>query len=136
MKILLNITINQNSYIDIIIIFSTFEMQKFNTLFITVKKLNYERNLGYPSIESNLLTTLIDEFPNGAAATCLSHQFIISPRCSRYCVTPILRRAVTMNNFLFSKRSEGNLVGVNPELVKVVRRALELTAVDFIVNGV
>ncbi|WP_025120657.1 MULTISPECIES: M15 family metallopeptidase [unclassified Serratia (in: enterobacteria)] len=38
-----------------------------------------------------------------------------------------------MNNFRFSKRSEGNLVGVNPALVKVVRRALELTTVDFIV---
>lgn len=38
-----------------------------------------------------------------------------------------------MNNFRFSKRSEGNLVGVNPALVKVVRRALELTPVDFIV---
>ncbi|WP_431221711.1 M15 family metallopeptidase [Serratia sp. L9] len=35
------------------------------------------------------------------------------------------------NNFRFSQRSEGNLVGVNPALVKVVRRALELTAVDF-----
>ncbi|MFQ0831239.1 M15 family metallopeptidase [Serratia fonticola] len=38
-----------------------------------------------------------------------------------------------MSNFKFSKRSEGNLVGVNPALVKVVRRALEITAVDFIV---
>ncbi|MEX2952558.1 M15 family metallopeptidase [Serratia fonticola] len=37
------------------------------------------------------------------------------------------------NNFRFSLRSEGNLKGVNPALVKVVRRALELTAVDFIV---
>jgi hypothetical protein len=33
--------------------------------------------------------------------------------------------------FKFSKRSEGNLAGVNPDLVKVVRRALELSAVDF-----
>ncbi len=40
---------------------------------------------------------------------------------------------MAVNNFRFSKRSEGNLVGVNPDLVKVVRRALELTAVDFIV---
>jgi peptidoglycan L-alanyl-D-glutamate endopeptidase CwlK len=35
------------------------------------------------------------------------------------------------NSFRFSKRSEGNLAGVNPALVKVVRRALELTVVDF-----
>ncbi|HFV9291649.1 TPA: M15 family metallopeptidase [Serratia fonticola] len=38
-----------------------------------------------------------------------------------------------MPNFSFSKRSEGNLVGVNSALVKVVRRALEITTVDFIV---
>ncbi|WP_447881313.1 M15 family metallopeptidase [Serratia fonticola] len=38
-----------------------------------------------------------------------------------------------MNNFRFSKRSEGNLIGVNPALVKVVRCALEITTVDFIV---
>lgn len=38
-----------------------------------------------------------------------------------------------MPNFSFSKRSEGNLVGVNPALVRVVRRALEITPVDFIV---
>lgn len=37
------------------------------------------------------------------------------------------------NNFCFSLRSEGNLKGVNPALVKVVRRALEITTVDFIV---
>ncbi|MEG1111405.1 MAG: M15 family metallopeptidase [Hafnia sp.] len=37
------------------------------------------------------------------------------------------------NNFRFSPRSEGNLNGVNPNLVKVIRRALELTPVDFIV---
>ncbi|HIC2865035.1 M15 family metallopeptidase [Citrobacter freundii] len=37
------------------------------------------------------------------------------------------------NNFRFSHRSEGNLNGVNPNLVKVIRRALELTPVDFIV---
>ncbi|HAU5699529.1 TPA: M15 family peptidase [Citrobacter freundii] len=37
------------------------------------------------------------------------------------------------NNFRFSQRSEGNLNGVNPNLVKVIRRALELTPVDFIV---
>lgn len=37
------------------------------------------------------------------------------------------------NNFRFSKRSEGNLKGVNPALVNVVRRALEITPVDFIV---
>ncbi|AHG18307.1 peptidase M15 [Chania multitudinisentens RB-25] len=38
-----------------------------------------------------------------------------------------------MSNFKFSKRSEDNLKGVNPNLVKVVRCALELSAVDFIV---
>lgn len=36
-------------------------------------------------------------------------------------------------NFKFSQRSENNLKGVNPELVKVIRRALEITPVDFIV---
>lgn len=35
--------------------------------------------------------------------------------------------------FTFSKRSEGNLEGVNSALVGVVRRALELSPVDFIV---
>ncbi|EES9562135.1 TPA: M15 family metallopeptidase [Escherichia coli] len=37
------------------------------------------------------------------------------------------------SNFKFSQRSESNLKGVNPDLVKVIRRALELTPVDFIV---
>ncbi|PNM24255.1 peptidase M15 [Yersinia enterocolitica] len=37
------------------------------------------------------------------------------------------------SNFRFSQRSEGNLKGVNADLVKVVRRALELSTVDFIV---
>ena len=36
------------------------------------------------------------------------------------------------NNFKFSQRSENNLKGVNPDLVKVIRRALEITPVDFI----
>ncbi|KFK94574.1 MULTISPECIES: M15 family metallopeptidase [unclassified Serratia (in: enterobacteria)] len=36
-----------------------------------------------------------------------------------------------MTNFKFSQRSESSLVGVNPALVKVVRRALELSTVDF-----
>lgn len=35
------------------------------------------------------------------------------------------------NNFLFSERSEGNLSGVNPALVAIARRALQLSAVDF-----
>ncbi|HBE9077934.1 M15 family metallopeptidase [Serratia fonticola] len=35
------------------------------------------------------------------------------------------------NKFIFSKRSEGNLAGVDPALVKVVRRALEISTVDF-----
>lgn len=37
------------------------------------------------------------------------------------------------SNFKFSQRSETNLNGVNPDLVKVIRRALEITPVDFIV---
>lgn len=36
-----------------------------------------------------------------------------------------------MSNFKFSQRSEKNLAGVNPDLVKVVRRALEISPVDF-----
>lgn len=35
--------------------------------------------------------------------------------------------------YRFSKRSEDNLVGVHPDLVRVARRALELTDVDFVV---
>lgn len=35
--------------------------------------------------------------------------------------------------FKFSQRSENNLTGVNPTLIKVIRRALEITPVDFIV---
>lgn len=38
-----------------------------------------------------------------------------------------------MSNFTFSTRSENNLKGVNADLVKVVRRALELTTQDFVV---
>jgi peptidoglycan LD-endopeptidase CwlK len=37
-----------------------------------------------------------------------------------------------MNNFTFSKRSRQNLSGVHPDLCRVVKRALELTRVDFI----
>lgn len=37
------------------------------------------------------------------------------------------------NNFKFSQRSDTNLKGVNPDLVRVIRRTLELTPVDFIV---
>ncbi|MBS0055537.1 M15 family metallopeptidase [Yersinia sp. KBS0713] len=33
--------------------------------------------------------------------------------------------------FIFGKASENNLTGVHPDLVKVVRRALELTPMDF-----
>lgn len=36
-----------------------------------------------------------------------------------------------MSNFKFSQRSETNLKGVNPDLVKIVRRALQLSPVDF-----
>lgn len=35
------------------------------------------------------------------------------------------------NNFKFSQRSENNLRSVHPDLVKVVRLALELSPVDF-----
>ncbi|MGP6378200.1 M15 family metallopeptidase [Yersinia bercovieri] len=35
------------------------------------------------------------------------------------------------NKFIFGKASENNLNGVHPDLVKVVRRALELTPIDF-----
>lgn len=35
------------------------------------------------------------------------------------------------NNFKFSQRSENNLRGVHPDLVKVVRLALEFSPVDF-----
>ena len=38
-----------------------------------------------------------------------------------------------MSEFNFSKRSEENLRGVHPDLVKVIRRALELTDIDFMV---
>ncbi len=44
---------------------------------------------------------------------------------------------VGMNNFKFGKRSEQCLVGVKPELVKVVRLALTKSAVDFaVIEGV
>lgn len=36
-------------------------------------------------------------------------------------------------SFKFSKRSEDNLKGVNPDLEKVIRRTLEISPVDFIV---
>ncbi len=36
-----------------------------------------------------------------------------------------------ISNFRFSARSDNNLKGVNADLVKVVRRALELSTVDF-----
>ncbi|SUB82038.1 Uncharacterised protein [Pragia fontium] len=38
-----------------------------------------------------------------------------------------------MSNYRFSKRSEENLRGVNPRLVKVIRHALEITKRDFTV---
>ncbi|CNI62800.1 M15 family metallopeptidase [Yersinia pekkanenii] len=38
-----------------------------------------------------------------------------------------------VNNFGFSKRSEVNLVNVHPALVRVARRAIQLTSVDFTV---
>lgn len=36
--------------------------------------------------------------------------------------------------FSFSSRSENNLVGVHPDLVRVARRALELSPVDFAIT--
>lgn len=36
-----------------------------------------------------------------------------------------------MHNFIFGQASEKNLNGVHPDLVKVARRALELSPVDF-----
>lgn len=36
-----------------------------------------------------------------------------------------------MSNFKFSQRSENNLKGVNSDLVKIVRRTLQLSPVDF-----
>lgn len=39
-----------------------------------------------------------------------------------------------MNKFKFSQRSENNLKGVHPDLVNVVRKALELSEVDFTVT--
>ena len=42
-----------------------------------------------------------------------------------------------MTNYVFGKRSEANLIGVHPDLVRVVRRALELTEYDFgVIEGV
>ncbi len=38
-----------------------------------------------------------------------------------------------MKHFKFSKRSLNNLKGVHPDLVKVTKRALELTEIDFVV---
>ncbi|HDL7125439.1 TPA: M15 family metallopeptidase [Yersinia enterocolitica] len=35
------------------------------------------------------------------------------------------------NKYIFGQASESNLIGVHPDLVKVVRRALELTPLDF-----
>ena len=39
-----------------------------------------------------------------------------------------------MNPFVFSTQSEVNLVGIHPDLVRVIRRALELSPVDFGIN--
>jgi len=47
----------------------------------------------------------------------------------------LLRRLEVLEmSFVFSKRSENNLIGVHPDLVKVVRRALEVSDVDFAVT--
>jgi peptidoglycan L-alanyl-D-glutamate endopeptidase CwlK len=39
----------------------------------------------------------------------------------------------SMANFILGKRSTDNLIGVHPDLVRVVKRALELSPVDFTV---
>ena len=39
-----------------------------------------------------------------------------------------------MPKFILGKRSTDNLVGVHPDLVRVVKRALELSEVDFFVD--
>lgn len=42
-----------------------------------------------------------------------------------------------MSKFILGKRSTDNLVGVHPKLVEVVKRALELSPVDFtVIEGV
>jgi peptidoglycan L-alanyl-D-glutamate endopeptidase CwlK len=42
-----------------------------------------------------------------------------------------------MQNFIFSHRSEKNLQGVHPDLVRLVRSALMLSEVDFcVIEGV
>jgi peptidoglycan L-alanyl-D-glutamate endopeptidase CwlK len=47
------------------------------------------------------------------------------------------KRSVMTPPFVFSARSERRLKGVHPDLVRVVRRALELAPIDFsIVEGV
>lgn len=38
-----------------------------------------------------------------------------------------------MTKFIFSKRSENNLLGIHPHLVAVARRALEISPIDFAV---
>jgi peptidoglycan L-alanyl-D-glutamate endopeptidase CwlK len=40
---------------------------------------------------------------------------------------------MSKSGFKFSKRSEQRLIGIHPDLVRVVRRALELSTVDFAV---
>lgn len=39
-----------------------------------------------------------------------------------------------MQHHVFSRRSETNLAGVHPDLVRVMRRALELSEVDFMIT--
>ncbi len=39
-----------------------------------------------------------------------------------------------MSKFIFSQRSENNLIGVNPLLVKIAYRALAISTVDFAVT--
>ena len=39
-----------------------------------------------------------------------------------------------MQHHVFSRRSETNLAGVHPDLVRIMRRALELSEVDFMIT--
>ena len=39
-----------------------------------------------------------------------------------------------MQHHVFSRRSESNLAGVHPDLVRVMRRGLELSGVDFMIT--
>lgn len=48
-------------------------------------------------------------------------------------ITTPTEKVITMSKFRLSKRSLERLKGVHPDLVKVVKRALELSEIDFLV---